>query len=1571
MAKNFGARKNSDYKVVSTSPSVNKTPRGDSTPDIPYDVQEDLSGATNPSPNVFFNGDPAYLHNSHSTKVTGDARGSKGGVKSGTVGGQSDPIEASPTVFINGQKLVRVGDVQYMQNKNTVGKVVSSHSGSAAHITDQGEIVGLTQPPPIPMPYPKNKPTNNPASSGQLGSFTGSPVLLASGKLLYRRVDLNLVSAIPIIMERTYVSGRGKGIFGWGWECIYEKRLVRRDPHTLLLYMSDDRTFAFTHTGTLFDDTDGLGGELVRTGTQTFELEYFSTMVKERYENSHLVSITDKNGNRVRIIRDALGKIERIETDTSSVRFEYNRSGAVSRLSDHTMRIWSFGYDKYGNLISVSDPLGGIERYHYGIIPPYNLDYINDPCGVTILSVLYDSNGRVASYHEEGKTYRYAYEENRIQKTDDAGHVTEYALDAFGSVRAVVYPDGSQTYEEFNDNVSRIVDIGGNVHERTFDRRGRLIRYLNAGKDGYEHTYTYEADNPKASIIHERDCLTLKTYDGRYNLTSVVYPEATSESWGYDDRGNIVSHTDINGATTLYAYNEMGLCIRSNDAMGGISQYVYDSLGNMHVFIDPNERVTRFEYDRMGRMIKMIFPDHQAIRCEYDLAGRLISVEEGSGSLTSYRYDQNGFLSAVVGPDLRVRTFVYDKGLLVTLTREDGMEHAMEYDERGRLKRRRVGSKEIRYSYDSAGNLICAEDGMNRIEYVYDSDASVLLELQGDKSVRYAYDSYGMRNFVGYAGMHFTLLRNSAGILEKMIQGGASYQFSYSSSGKIASLTYPNHAETRNVFDPLGRLSERHAEGCFSLHYLYDKTSRIVRKNDVAITYDEGYRIKQVSDRVYAYDGEGNLVSGDAVVDPLTHRLLWFDETRFQYDATGRMIEKNAPSFSTVYTYDDEGYLIRYQKTSVDQSEVIELNFTYDPLGRRLTKRYKSVSEEYAHRYLYAGDDIVAIYDADTDEVLATLLHAERENDTPLSIHVHPSSELSGDEETQYAGMDETERLLFQQQRIKRYYYHLDHQNSVMALSDDNGKVVESYEYDAYGNIVNQKKTDGLSTLNPYRFTSREYDTPDLYYYRARYYDPTIGRFITPDPIGFLGGDTNLYRYVFNDPVNFIDYSGFSGVSPSGAVNPSQGTLSNLFVQIGDTLQNIFTPNGTAPSGPKNGGKIGNYNPTQHCEIKSAYFAEDAEQEVIAEIRHYAFNGDRDTSGNHKKSIAQDILNNIKPTLHPPLYTNIKAIKETLTKSSYKKGEIISYKVFKKEKYSKRINEASIGQKVNLVASFGGCPDGQNITFKIYEKSPLLVASGQELIVLQNGAEVKEINAVTKNNFAVVQVELRPKKEKKSSPTDTSLSLELWQEKFNHTPNTPEKFDYLWLKVTAPAKNSPKEFLKASGEALKVKKMGLMFPLDHIPSASYTESPRKFGSNRPGGRLHAGCDLLAPVGTKIYAMADGKIIDHREFYGQTWQITVDHGDLVIRYGEVKPNTLGIAPGLHVGSTVKQGQHIGYVGLVHFESGGTAHMLHLEMYDKSAHGSLSNTNNPPYMRRNDLINPTSYLIKASQNLPLGE
>ena len=124
-------------------------------------------------------------------------------------------------------------------------------------------------------------------------------------------------------------------------------------------------------------------------------------------------------------------------------------------------------------------------------------------------------------------------------------------------------------------------------------------------------------------------------------------------------------------------------------------------------------------------------------------------------------------------------------------------------------------------------------------------------------------------------------------------------------------------------------------------------------------------------------------------------------------------------------------------------------------------------------------------------------------------------------------------------------YYHRNHQGSIVALTDTSGSVVESYTYDAYGQT---NTTGSINTGNLYAYTGREFDDSDLYYYRARYYDPTVKVFLSEDPIGFISGDYNLYRYVTGNPVNFIDPDGLRPRGTGrGGLNPYGGYPGNPY----------------------------------------------------------------------------------------------------------------------------------------------------------------------------------------------------------------------------------------------------------------------------------------------------------------------------------------------------------------------------------------------------------------------------------------
>jgi|GEM_PF-1187405 len=199
----------------------------------------------------------------------------------------------------------------------------------------------------------------------------------------------------------------------------------------------------------------------------------------------------------------------------------------------------------------------------------------------------------------------------------------------------------------------------------------------------------------------------------------------------------------------------------------------------------------------------------------------------------------------------------------------------------------------------------------------------------------------------------------------------------------------------------------------------------------------------------------------------------------------------------------------------------------------------------------------------------------------------------------------------------------------------------------------------------------------------------------------------------------------------------------------------------------------------------------------------------------------------------------------------------------------------------------------------------------------------------------------------------------------------------------------------------QMKKMdgSCLFPLpSEYRDKGYHSGMRAFGSDRSKKtRRHAGCDLYAPLGTNIHAVADGTIIGYYNYYWKTFALAIDHGDFSVLYGEVQPpadpenygyasipylSTLtanekrGLPAGLKKGSTVKRGQHIAYVGQLYENSGTVKHentMLHFEKFSNEAEGAFTNTNNvndywnikdkspsKPFYRREDLENPTEFL-----------
>ncbi|HQY58231.1 MAG: RHS repeat-associated core domain-containing protein [Nitrospira sp.] len=392
--------------------------------------------------------------------------------------------------------------------------------------------------------------------------------------------------------------------------------------------------------------------------------------------------------------------------------------------------------------------------------------------------------------------------------------------------------------------------------------------------------------------------------------------------------------------------------------------------------------------------------------------------------------------------------------------------------------------EEIDLDRDAINRLTGVNDSVGgTINWTYDTVSSGhhprVQETTAPGTVTVEYDEIGRRlklSTTGQPETSYTYDKNSR--LKTVTQGSQTVTLAYDNAGRRTSLTYPNGVVTSYGYDNANRL----------LTIGHVKTPTTIEA--LTYTYDKGgNRITQVRQNAAASNLPTAVAAANIAYDVANELTRWNSATtNLTYDGNGNLATETQAGVTTTYTWDTRNRLTGMSRTGLTAS------FAYDGLGRRKSKTINGTTTGF----WYDGVDILA----------------ELSGSTPTATYIRS---LSIDEPfiRRHAAGDE--------------FYQTDALGSSVVLTDINGATQTAYTFEPNGATT----ITGIST-NPFQYTGRESDATSLYYFRARYYDPKVHRFLGEDPIGFSAGDVNLYAYVGNSPINYSDVRGLC-MDPGGS----------------------------------------------------------------------------------------------------------------------------------------------------------------------------------------------------------------------------------------------------------------------------------------------------------------------------------------------------------------------------------------------------------------------------------------------------
>ncbi|WP_246743283.1 RHS repeat-associated core domain-containing protein [Dickeya oryzae] len=764
-------------------------------------------------------------------------------------------------------------------------------------------------------------------------------------------------------------------------------------------------------------------------------------------------------------------------------------------------------------LVAEIDPLGGRTEYQR-----------NDWGQVTAVTL------------PDGATHRYDYDDDGqlLAYTDPMGSTWRYTRDAAGRVETASDPEGRTWQHRYSPQglLSGVTGPDGRVQRYHYNRRGLLERLEAEGTSPVTFFYDGHDRLTERHIAHDQGVQVRRwVYEGgRETPEKVIYEDGSETRFGYDGEGNLTSVTDALGQRYQFRYGAFDNLLEATDPLGASVRYHYNAESEFAGVTNSQGQTWQYRFDTAGRLSEERHYDGRVYRYDYDVAGQLASRQAPDGSRLVYGYDAGGRLSAIAA------------------VQADGASEGT-----------------TTFAYDLSGRLLKAASPDAVVEYTYNRAGQVVSETVNGEALASGYDAAGQRSAVSGLLASLSLGWQGGRLTTLGIGSHQPLTFSHTASGEERQRSNGAGFALRHEWSAAGLLSRQALDGVSGVlerRYQYDVLDRLTGISDshwgeqalrlngtgqvVAERREQG---RQQQARLFGYDSEQNLCEVSAIVPDGAGRLSTANavvQASSGYDAAGRVVRRG----DSRYQYDACGRLVNKRESRAG-FRPRETQFEWDAQDRLVRVRLPD-GARWRYRYDAFGRRISKVREGQAPSAQAVARVAYRWDGDQLSGQTQYRADGSVARAVQWVYEPGSFRPLAQveekDERTQLHYIVTDLTGTARELCSETGEVHWRGEQGLWGTHREEKIPIPLrrwlgdaaneEVYCELRYQGQVYDSETgLYYNRHRYYDPTLGQYISADPIGLLGG-IRPQGYVHN-PLEWIDPLGLVKTPPLGSeLNP-------------------------------------------------------------------------------------------------------------------------------------------------------------------------------------------------------------------------------------------------------------------------------------------------------------------------------------------------------------------------------------------------------------------------------------------------